>query len=116
MLVGVILISGAFEQGAYGKNPALGVAYGILTALAVLGLPARAARRGPRASPAGRAAVRRDARRRRSGCVPIGLGDRRPRLDAVGWPAQGWLILLALSSQALGWLLISITLPRLPAA
>ena len=33
-----------------------------------------------------------------------------------GWPAQGYLLLLALSSQALGWLLISITLPRLPAA
>ncbi len=27
----------------------------------------------------------------------------------------GWLILLALSSQVLGWLLISISLPRLPA-
>src|SRR5262249_16397449 len=32
------------------------------------------------------------------------------------WKAQGYLWLLALSSQALGWLLISITLPRLPAA
>ena len=31
------------------------------------------------------------------------------------WSAQGWLILLALSSQVLGWLLISISLPRLPA-
>jgi len=33
-LVGVIFISGAFEHGAYGRNPGLGVAYGILTALA----------------------------------------------------------------------------------
>ncbi len=32
-LVGVILISGALEKGAYGRNPGLGVAYGILTAL-----------------------------------------------------------------------------------
>src|SRR5205814_10113961 len=32
------------------------------------------------------------------------------------WEAQGFLMLLALSSQALGWLLLSITLPRLPAA
>ena len=47
--------------------------------------------------------------------VPIGLvwGN----LDwAPEWKAQGYLLLLALSSQALGWLLISITLPRLPAA
>ncbi len=32
------------------------------------------------------------------------------------WAAQGYLVLLALSSQVVGWLLISITLPRLPAA
>jgi drug/metabolite transporter (DMT)-like permease len=32
------------------------------------------------------------------------------------WPSAGWLIVLALSSQVLGWLLISISLPRLPAA
>ncbi|MEP7334882.1 MAG: DMT family transporter, partial [Actinomycetota bacterium] len=30
--------------------------------------------------------------------------------------ATGWLIVLALSSQVFGWLLISISLPRLPAA
>ena len=32
------------------------------------------------------------------------------------WPAHGWLLLLALSSQVLGWLLITVSLPRLPAA
>lgn len=32
------------------------------------------------------------------------------------WPAHGWLLLLALSVQVVGWLLISISLPRLPAA
>ncbi|MDA8068926.1 MAG: EamA family transporter, partial [Actinomycetota bacterium] len=32
------------------------------------------------------------------------------------WPGAGWLIVLALSSQVLGWLLITISLPRLPAA
>jgi drug/metabolite transporter (DMT)-like permease len=32
------------------------------------------------------------------------------------WPGHGWLALLALSSQVVGWLLISISLPRLPAA
>ena len=32
------------------------------------------------------------------------------------WPAHGWLVLLALTSQVLGWLLISVSLPRLPAA
>ena len=32
------------------------------------------------------------------------------------WPGAGWLITLALTSQVLGWLLITISLPRLPAA
>ena len=32
------------------------------------------------------------------------------------WPAHGWLVLLAMTSQVIGWLLISSSLPRLPAA
>jgi len=32
------------------------------------------------------------------------------------WPSHAWLLVLALSSQVVGWLLISVSLPRLPAA
>ena len=113
-LFGVILISGVLEQGAYGRNPGLGVAFGILTAVSYAGflLVLRAGNRDLR-RPAGplfdatlAAAV---------GCTLIGLA--LGNLDwTPGWPAQGYLILLALSSQVVGWLLISITLPRLPAA
>jgi drug/metabolite transporter (DMT)-like permease len=48
------------------------------------------------------------------GCLVIGLvgGDFDPFPD---WAAQGWLVVLALSSQVLGWLLIAVSLPRLPA-
>ena len=35
---------------------------------------------------------------------------------APSWPAHGWLLTLALTSQVLGWLLIAIALPRLPAS
>jgi drug/metabolite transporter (DMT)-like permease len=113
VLVGVFLISGVVEQGAYGKNPALGATYGLLTGLAYTGF-LLALRQGARGvvGPAGplfdatlAAAI---------GCALIGaaVGD----LDLTpSWAAQGWLILLALSSQVLGWLLISISLPRLPA-
>jgi drug/metabolite transporter (DMT)-like permease len=113
-LVGVVLISGAFEHGAYGRNPGLGVAFGILTALSYSGflLVLRAGNEDVR-RPAGPLF---DATLVSAlGCVAIGLvwGN----LDwAPDWKAQGYLLLLALSSQALGWLLISITLPRLPAA
>jgi drug/metabolite transporter (DMT)-like permease len=113
-LVGVLLISGIVGSGSYGRNPELGVVYGLLTGLAYSGFLLTLREGG------------RDLRRAVGplydatlcsmlACAVIGLviGD----LDLTpGWPATGWLILLALSSQVLGWLLISMTLPRLPAA
>jgi drug/metabolite transporter (DMT)-like permease len=114
VLVGVALISGAFENGAYGRNPGLGVAYGVLTAIAYSGflLVLREGNRDLRrpAGPLFDATLV-------SGLVAILIGLGFGDLDfASGWTAQGYLILLALSSQVVGWLLISITLPRLPAA
>jgi drug/metabolite transporter (DMT)-like permease len=110
---GVLLISGVLEQGAYGSNPGLGVLYGLLTAVAYSGFllvlreGSRDLRRpaGPLFTATFASAV---------GCAAIGgvVGD----LDLTpSWAAIGWLILLALSSQVLGWLLISTSLPRLPA-
>ena len=43
--------------------------------------------------------------------LALGVDDLAP-----AWPSAGWLLLLALSSQVVGWLLISTSLPRLPAA
>ena len=43
--------------------------------------------------------------------VIIGEADLVP-----DWPGTGWLIILAFTSQTLGWLLITVSLPRLPAA
>jgi drug/metabolite transporter (DMT)-like permease len=43
--------------------------------------------------------------------VIVGDADLAP-----GWPGVGWLIVLALTSQVIGWLLITTSLPRLPAA
>ncbi len=34
----------------------------------------------------------------------------------AGWPADGWLIVLAVGSQVVGWLLLSSSIHRLPAA
>jgi drug/metabolite transporter (DMT)-like permease len=114
VLVGVVLISGAFEGGAYGRNPGLGVLYGVLTAISYSGflLVLREGNRDLR-RPAGPLF---DATLASAlGCIALGVAWG----DLDWWPsarAQGWLILLALSSQVLGWLLISVTLPRLPAA
>jgi drug/metabolite transporter (DMT)-like permease len=111
---GVVLVSGVLESGAYGDDPARGVAFGVATGVAYAGfiLVLRAGsadlRRpaGPLFDATAVAAV---------ACVAAGLviGDA----DLVpSWPAHGWLFTLALTSQVLGWLLISTSLPRLPAA
>ena len=114
VLVGVVLISGALEHGAYGDDPARGVLFGALTSLAYAAfiLLLRAANAGP-ARPAG--PLFEATAWSAAGCLATGaaLGT----IDLLpGWPAQGWLVVLALSSQVLGWMLISSSLPRLPAA
>jgi drug/metabolite transporter (DMT)-like permease len=111
--IGVVLISGALERGAYGSNPGLGAVYGVLTGIAYSGflLTLRQGSKDLR-RPAGPLFTATLASA--LGCAAIGavVGD----LDLTpSWSATGWLILLALSSQVLGWLLISTSLPRLPA-
>jgi drug/metabolite transporter (DMT)-like permease len=113
VLTGIVLISGVVGSGAYGDNPPLGVLLGVLTALAYSGflLTLRAGNEDIRrpAGPLFDATLASAA-----GVALWGLGSGRLDLTP-GAEAQGWLILLALSSQVLGWLLISISLPRLPA-
>ena len=48
-------------------------------------------------------------------CLAAGLVIGDAHLVPV-WPGAGWLIILALTSQVMGWLIISACLPRLPAA
>ena len=113
MLVGVVLISGVVGSGAYGANPPLGVVLGLLTALSYAGYLI-VTRHG-----------NRDVRRPAStlflatastALVAAVAGTALGELDPVpSWPAHGWLLLLALTSQVAGYLLISLSLPRLPA-
>jgi drug/metabolite transporter (DMT)-like permease len=114
VLVGAVLISGVFESGAYGRNPALGAVYGVLTTIAYAGflLVLRQVNRDWR-RPAGPLLDATAASAVVAALMGVVVGD----LDLVpSWPGHGWLVLLAVSSQVLGWLLISVSLPRLPAA
>ena len=109
---GVVLISGVLEHGAYGSNPGLGVVYGVLTGAAYSGflLTLRHGSAGNRAAGPLFDATLASA----VGSLVIGLvvGDFDP---FPSWAATGWLVVLALSTQVLGWLLIAVSLPRLPA-
>lgn len=113
MLAGVTLISGAIGAGAYGDRPGLGAALGLLAAAAYAGflLLLRDANRDQRH----RAAVLFDATLVGGlGAAVAGLASGT--VDLVpAWPAHGWLAVLALNSQVVGWLLITSALPRLPA-
>src|SRR3989440_379209 len=113
-LLGVVLISGALEHGAYGRDPTRGTLFGLGAGVAYVGFLLLLRQGG--------ADLRRPAGPLFDAtavatvlCVIAGLviGDA----DLVpDWPGAGWLITLALTSQVLGWLLITISLPRLPAA
>ncbi|MBA3372071.1 MAG: DMT family transporter [Euzebyaceae bacterium] len=114
VLAGVVLISGVVGGGAYGADPVLGVVFGVGTSLAYAGF-ILVLRQGS-------ADVRRPAGPLLDAtavaalvCVVAGLvlGDV---VLTPTWPAHGWLLTLALSSQVMGWMLISSSLPRLPAA
>ena len=113
-LIGVLLISGVVEHGAYGHHPTRGTVFGLAAGVAYVGFllllrqggsdlrrPA-----GPLCDATLVAAVV---------CVLAGvvIGDARL---VPSWPSAGWLLLLAISSQVIGWLLIGAALPRLAAA
>jgi len=114
VLIGVVLVSGVLEDSAFGDNPARGALFGALTGVAYAGflLTLRAGSADQR-RPAGplfdATAV--------AAVVSVAFGLAIDDIDLVpSWPEHGYLLLLALTSQVLGWLLISTSLPRLPAA
>jgi drug/metabolite transporter (DMT)-like permease len=113
VFLGVILISGVIGAGAYGDDPLLGVVYGVLTGItyALFILVLRQAGSDER-RPAGPLFDATHSGALFSAIGGIAVGDIE---WAPGLEAQFWLVLLALSSQVLGWLLISVSLPRLPA-
>ena len=113
-LLGVVLISGVLEQGAYGSDPRAGTAYGVAAGIAYVGVLLLLRRGGvDLRRPAGplfdmtlTAAIVASA-------IGAVWGDAR---FIPAFPGAWWLITLAITSQVMGWTLITISLPRLPAA
>lgn len=113
VLVGVVLISGIIGTGAYGANPTLGVVVGFGTALCysayllLIRVGGRDSRRP--AGPVAIATVMTAVVSAGAGLV-IGDLDLAPPLASLGW-----LAVLGVTSQSIGYLCISLALPRLPA-
>jgi drug/metabolite transporter (DMT)-like permease len=132
MLAGLVLVGGLADVGgtrAYGTNPRLGVVYGVAVAIiyAVYILTLRQATSvpGPRppgpGSPGPRPAVAAVLFEATIGAAVASavlgwvLNEYRLGPDPSPWPTLGWLALLALTSQVIGWLLITVSMPRLQA-
>jgi len=131
MLAGLVLVAGLVDgpgARAYGADPGLGVAYGagvaLLYAIYILMLRQATSSPGPPAEDEPRAARLAVAAPlfeatvgATAGSVVLGLalGDFQHGLGPAGWAAFGWLALLALTSQVIGWLLITVSMPRLAA-
>lgn len=114
VLVGVVLISGVVGTGAYGADPMLGVTLGVFTALCYAGY-LLIIRRGSNdlRRPAGPVAISTAS----TALVAIVVGSFLGELDPVpALPSHFWLVLVGITSQSIGYLVISISLPRLPAA
>jgi drug/metabolite transporter (DMT)-like permease len=113
VLVGVVLISGLVGSGAYGSNPQLGVVLGVLTAVSYGGYLLVIRRGGADTRrPAGPVAISTLS----TAVVALVVGVPLGELQLLPtWPAHGWLIIYGLTSQSIGYVLISISLPRLPA-
>jgi drug/metabolite transporter (DMT)-like permease len=115
MLIGVFLISGAGATDAYGDNPALGTAQSLLSALFYSGfvLALRQANRGYSVPPTG--PLFDSTVGTAVATFVIGSVFASDFDLAFTWPAHGWIVALALTAQVVGWLLISRSLPNLPA-
>ena len=117
VMAGVVLVSGLADggtAGTRGMHPLAGIGYGAATSVAyaaflllfrrsTTGTPHVA---GPLAEATAGGAV---------GGLLLGLAFGGLRLE-IPWPSFWWLLLLSVTSQTIGWLLITSSLPRLPAA
>jgi drug/metabolite transporter (DMT)-like permease len=112
MLFGVVLISGVVGTGAYGVNPQLGVAVGLVTAASYAGYLLVIRRASPERRPAGPVAIATAVTALGAALFGSAIGD----IDFVpSLPAHAYLLALGVLSQSIGYLAIQASLPRLPA-
>jgi drug/metabolite transporter (DMT)-like permease len=114
VMAGVVLVSGLIGRSTPGSHPLAGIGYGLGTSVAYAGFLLILRRTtsgtphvaGPLAEATAGGAV---------GSLLLGLMFGGLRLE-MPWASFGWLVVLAITSQTVGWLLITLSLPRLPAA
>jgi drug/metabolite transporter (DMT)-like permease len=114
VMAGVVLVSGLVGSTTRGIHPVAGIVYGVGTSVAYAGFLLILRRTstgtphvaGPLAEATAGAAL---------GSLLLGLAFGGLQFE-IPWPSFWWLLLLSVTSQTIGWLLITSSLPRLPAA
>lgn len=114
VLAGVVLVSGLVGVTAAGLHPAAGIGFGIGTSVAYAGF-LLILRRTSTGTPHVAGPLAEATAGAAAGSLLLGLIFGGLQLH-IPWPSFGWLLLLSLTSQTIGWLLITSSLPRLPAA
>jgi drug/metabolite transporter (DMT)-like permease len=114
VMVGVVMVSGMVGGDGGGTHPLAGIIYGLGTSIAYTAF-LLTLRRTSGSTPHVVGPLAEVTTGAAAGALLLGLVFGGLQLR-IGWPTFGWLLLLALLSQTLGWLLITSSLPRLPAA
>jgi drug/metabolite transporter (DMT)-like permease len=121
MLAGVAFVAGLAGSGSYGAHPALGAVLGVGVSLLYASYILLLRRAIPPAHRpgGGLGVVAQPLYEATLGAAATSLLLMLALRDfGLGhvWPALGWLALLALTSQVVGWLLITVSMPLVPAA
>lgn len=113
ILLGVTMVSGVGQGDAFGDDPVKGTLFALLAAILyagfILGFRHSNDEQAPPAGPLMEATVG-------TLIAALLIGLIGQNIDfSISFPSHAWLIVLALASQVVGWLLIGYALPRLPA-
>jgi drug/metabolite transporter (DMT)-like permease len=114
VMAGVLLVSGLADAGGSGHHAVAGIVYGLGTSIAYTGF-LLILRHSTAGSPHVAGPLAEATAGAALGALVLGAAFGGLQFH-IAWSSFGWLALLAISSQTIGWLLITASLPRLPAA
>ena len=120
VMLGLLLVSGIWDDAPYGEDPVKGVIGGIVAAVFYSSFLIAYRQSNRIGAPAVNAQFDATAGATLGilflGTIPLTSLGLEPIDHTITWPNHGWLILLAFSCQVIGWIGITYALPRLPAA
>ena len=120
VMLGLVFISGIWDDEPYGEDPIKGVLGGIVAAIFYSSF--LILYRFSNRIQAPSVNLQLDATAGAStgllivGILPLSRLDIEPIAFSFTWPGHVWIILLSISCQVIGWIAITYALPRLPAA